>query len=212
MDSTMSPKVKSSEGEGVGVHSLVRSTLKVEGCAGALGWGLRRLTSNSIIHTDLHKPNNKLVSAYLSIFGARMNHEQTQTHKIHHGLDLGETNTFPLLVLYVLSHRASTQMSFSPMTPNLGVSKFPKLGLLRLRSPISLYSYLWLKWGLKQSYSPCRDLSNNMLHPTFTQGNWGDSWLLMLGSQIGNLIPDPSFGHNLCLKCPNGSCEPILNI
>jgi hypothetical protein len=21
-----------------------------------------------------------------------------------------------------------------------------------------------------------------------------------------------SFGHNLCLKCPNGSCEPILNI
>jgi len=31
-------------------------------------------------------------------------------------------------------------------------------------------------------------------------------------SQIANLIPDPSFGHNLCFKCPNGSCKPILNI
>jgi hypothetical protein len=29
-------------------------------------------------------------------------------------------------------------------------------------------------------------------------------------SQIANLTPDLSFGHNLCFKCPNGSCEPIL--
>ncbi len=34
----------------------------------------------------------------------------------------------------------------------------------------------------------------------------------MVESQIGNLTPGPSFGHNLCLKCPNGSCEPILDI
>ncbi len=27
--------------EGVGVRSLIRNTLKVEGCVGALGWGLR---------------------------------------------------------------------------------------------------------------------------------------------------------------------------
>jgi hypothetical protein len=33
----------------------------------------------------------------------------------------------------------------------------------------------------------------------------------MVESQIGNLIPSPSFGHNLCFKCPNGSCEPILD-
>jgi hypothetical protein len=31
-------------------------------------------------------------------------------------------------------------------------------------------------------------------------------------NQIANLIFNPSFGHNLCFKCPNGSCEPILNI
>jgi len=64
----MSPKVKTLEGEGVGAHSLVRSNLKVEGCAGAPGRGLRRLTSNSITQTDLHKPNNKLLSAYLEHF------------------------------------------------------------------------------------------------------------------------------------------------
>ncbi len=63
MDSTTSPKVKTMEGEGVGVCSLARSTLVVEGRAGALGWGLRRLTSNSITRMDLHKPNNKLVNA-----------------------------------------------------------------------------------------------------------------------------------------------------
>jgi hypothetical protein len=34
----------------------------------------------------------------------------------------------------------------------------------------------------------------------------------MVGSQIGNLIPDPSFGYNLCFRYPNESCQPILDI
>jgi hypothetical protein len=38
MDSITSPKVKTTEGEGVGAHSLVRNILEVEGCVGALGW------------------------------------------------------------------------------------------------------------------------------------------------------------------------------
>jgi hypothetical protein len=37
--------------------------LGVKGHAKALGWGLERVTSGSIIHTDLHKLNNKLVIA-----------------------------------------------------------------------------------------------------------------------------------------------------
>jgi hypothetical protein len=51
-----------------------------------------------------------------------------------------------------------------------------------------------------------------MWHATCTQVNKGDSQLLMVGSQIGNLTPDPFFGHNLCFKYLNGSYEPILNI
>jgi hypothetical protein len=41
---------------------LARSTLGVEGRAGVPRWGLGRAISESIIHMDLHKPNNKLVS------------------------------------------------------------------------------------------------------------------------------------------------------
>jgi len=44
------------------------------------------------------------------------------------------------------------------------------------------------------------------------QGNRVDSRLLVVGSQTTNLTPDLSFGHNLCFRYPNGSCEPILNI
>ncbi len=53
-----SPKVKTLEGERVRACSLTRSTLGVKGCVKALGWGLGKLTNNSIIHTDLHKLNN----------------------------------------------------------------------------------------------------------------------------------------------------------
>jgi hypothetical protein len=48
--------------EGVGVCSLAHNTSGVKGCVGASGWGLRQVTSGSIIHMDLHKSNNKLVS------------------------------------------------------------------------------------------------------------------------------------------------------
>jgi hypothetical protein len=51
-----------------------------------------------------------------------------------------------------------------------------------------------------------------MWHTTCTRINRGDSWLLMVGSQIDNLIRSLSFGHNLCFKHPNGSCEPISDI
>jgi len=63
MDSTASPKVKITEEEGVGACSLACRTSRVERHVGTPRSKLRRLTSKSITHTDLHKPNNKLVSA-----------------------------------------------------------------------------------------------------------------------------------------------------
>jgi hypothetical protein len=51
-----------------------------------------------------------------------------------------------------------------------------------------------------------------MWHVTCTQENWVNFWLLVVGNQIANLTPDLSFGHNLCFRCPNGWCEPILDI
>jgi hypothetical protein len=107
----MSPKMKTLKGKGLGVRSLTRNTSGVKGCVGATGWGLARLRSNSITHTDLHKPNNKLIITQLDTFGARMSHEQTRTHNIHHNSDLGEPTTFHFIRYYVLGHKASTQMS-----------------------------------------------------------------------------------------------------
>ncbi len=36
--------------------------------------------------------------------------------------------------------------------------------------------------------------------------------IIVVRSQTASLIPGPSFAHNLCCKCPNGSCEAILDI
>jgi hypothetical protein len=94
----------------------------------------------------------------------------------------------------------------------MGVPKFPELGLLRLWGPITLCVDLRLKWGLKRSCSLHQDLFNDMSHATCTWGNRGDSWLLVVESRIANLTSGLSFGHNLCFRCPNGSCEPILDI
>jgi len=70
--------------------------------------GLGRLRSNLIIHTNLHKPNDKLVSAELEHFGAWTSHGQTQTHKTHHSPVLKETTTFPLTVYFVPGHGTNT--------------------------------------------------------------------------------------------------------
>jgi hypothetical protein len=94
----------------------------------------------------------------------------------------------------------------------MGVSKSLELGLSWFWGPISLCADLQLRWGLKQSFSHCHELSNNMLHATYTQGNRVDYRLLVGGNQTTNLTPKLSFGHNLCFRCSNGSCEPILDI
>jgi hypothetical protein len=94
----------------------------------------------------------------------------------------------------------------------VGVPKLPKLGFPRLWGAITLRVNLRLRWGLKQSCSLRQEFFNNMLHVIYTHGNRVDSWLLMVRSQIANLTPNLSFGYNLCFRCLNGQCEPILNI
>jgi hypothetical protein len=62
MDSIVSPKVEDNKKRRSWGALLVCNISRVKGCVGALKWGLGRLTSKSIIHMDLHKPNNKLVN------------------------------------------------------------------------------------------------------------------------------------------------------
>jgi hypothetical protein len=118
---------------------------------------------------------------------------------------------FPKLGLPWLCLQTSDWDEVWSKVPN-GSPEIPKVGIPATLGPITLSADLQLRWGLKQSCSPCRELSNDMWHATCTQGNRGDSWLLVVGSQINNLTHGPSFGHNLCFRCPNGSCEPISDI
>jgi len=61
----VSLKMKTTKYERVGVHSLVHNILGVKKHATIPRWVLRQSTSESIIQTNLHKLNNKLVSAWL---------------------------------------------------------------------------------------------------------------------------------------------------
>jgi len=68
-----------------------------------------------------HGPTQNQITSWLvhnwNTFGTKMNHGQTQTHKTHHGPDLGEATTFPLIVYFVPLHKSHIQMAFYPGTP-----------------------------------------------------------------------------------------------
>jgi hypothetical protein len=103
-------------------------------------------------------------------------------------------------------------MAFLSRDSRVGVPKSCQLGLPRLWSPITFRAHFGLRCGLKQSCSSCRKLFNGMSHALYSQVNRVDARLFLIQSQIGNLIPGISFGHNLCLRCLNEQCEPILDI
>jgi hypothetical protein len=125
---------------------------------------------------------------------------------------LGGNHHLPPYSILCAFPRGPRPNGFLSRDSQTGVPQLPKLGLPRLWGPITLCANLRLKWGLKQKCSPRRDLSNGMSHDTCTQGNRVDSRLLMVRNQIANLTLGLSFGHNLCFRCPNGWCEPILDI
>ncbi len=69
-----------------------------------------------------------------------------------------------------------------------------------------------MQQGLNQSCSPCRYLSNAVLHSQFGRREKVDSQRLVVRSQIVSLTPGLSSAHNLGCRCPNGQCEAIFDI
>jgi hypothetical protein len=92
------------------------------------------------------------------------------------------------------------------------VPKFSWFELLGLWELITPGSDLKLGWGLKQTCSSPQELSNDVSHFTWAHRDRVDSRLFVVGNQTASLTPDPSFDHNLCCKCSNGSCEAIFDI
>jgi hypothetical protein len=91
---------------------------------------------------DLHKISTRWLVHNWSTFGARTSHGQTQTHKTHHGPDLGETTTFPLIVYIVPLHEAHIQMAFCPRTPKWGSRNCQSWDSYDFGGPITLYADL----------------------------------------------------------------------
>ncbi len=142
-----------------------------------------------------------------STFGARTSHGQHGHTRLTTARTWGKPPPSPLQYTLWLSTKATSKWLFV-----LGVSKLAKLGLLWLGSTITLRTNLRWRCGLKQSYRSCRDLFNGMLYVLCSQVNRVDSQLFLVESQTGSLTPGPSFGHNLCFRCPNEQCETILDI
>jgi hypothetical protein len=189
------------------VCSLAHSTSGVKGRVGALGWGLWQVTKRLIIHTNLHKPNNKLVNVWLEHFWCTNKPWAYTDSQDSPQPGLGGSHHLPLYsIIYVWPWG---------LHPNVILSRLVTLFEIGTSGTLEAHNFcanIQLRWGPKKSYSPCWELSNDMWNVTCTQVNQGDFWLLMIGSQIGNLTFGFSFGHNLCFKCSNGMYEPILDI
>jgi len=93
------------------------------------GMGLSKLTSKSLTHTDLHKPNNRLVSAKMEHLWCTDKPRQTWTRNTHDNSDLREATTFPLIVYFVPSMRPAPKCHFASGNPEI-----PKVGTPKCES------------------------------------------------------------------------------
>jgi len=117
----------------------------------------------------------------------------------------------PYSILYSSPPRLHPNGSFS-RDSQVGVPKLSQVGVLGLWTLITPRLELGSGRGLNQSCSSPQELSNVMLHSLRQRWEEVDSRLLIVGSQTASPAPGPSFAHNLGCKCPNGSCEAILDI
>ncbi len=83
------------------------------------------------------------------------------------------------------------------------VSKLSWVRVSELWMPISPDCRIRSQRGLKTSCSSRQELSKAVLHFQIGHREEVNSRLLMVESQTASLTPDPSFGHNLCFRCPN---------
>jgi hypothetical protein len=127
-------------------------------------------------------------------------------------LGLGGSHHLPPYSIFCVTPRRLHSNGFLSWDSQSGVPKLSRLGLLGLWTIIASHPDLRSRRGLKQCCSSRRELSNVISHSPSARWELVDSSLLVVGNQIVSLTPGPSFAHNLGCKCPNGSCEAILDI
>jgi hypothetical protein len=125
---------------------------------------------------------------------------------------LGGSHHLPPYSILCSSRRRWHPHGYFSRDSRVGVPKSSRVGVRGLWTPISPDCRVRSRRGLKQSCSPRRGLSNAVSHSQIGSREGIDSRLLVVGSQTANLTPGPSFAYNLCFRCPNEQCEPILDI
>jgi hypothetical protein len=106
IDSNGSLIVKITKEQEVGARSLPRSTLGDRGACWSSGMRTRKSDKHHLLTRTCTNQTTSWLMHSLSIFGVRTSHRKTRTHKTHHGLDLGEVTTFPLIVYFLPLHEA----------------------------------------------------------------------------------------------------------
>jgi hypothetical protein len=109
-------KVKITKEQGVEARSLACSTLKGREVCWSSEMGTRKSDKHQLLTWTCTNQTTSWLVHSLSTFGARKSHWQTQTHKTHHGPDLGEAPTFPLIIYSMPLHEAHIQMIYYPRT------------------------------------------------------------------------------------------------
>jgi len=95
VNSNVSLKVKTTKG--MGIHSLACNTLGGRGVCWSSEMGTRTNDKRvNYSHNQTNQTTNWLMHNW-NTFGAWTSHEHTQIHKTHHGSNLGEAITFPLI-------------------------------------------------------------------------------------------------------------------
>jgi len=167
------------------------------------------LLNYMVLHPN---PTNKLVRTHFTPFWCRDKPRATLDSLDSPRPRLGGSHHLPPYnILCNFPPHLHPNGSFSRDSQS-GVLKLSRFGLPGLWTLITPRPKLGSGRGLNQSCGSCWELSNGVSHFTCTHRNWVDSRLLVVGSQIVSLTPDPSFDHNLCYRCPNDSCEAILDI
>jgi len=197
---------------GLGARSQLPTLKGVRGACQKLQDRLGRGTS-LLNYTVLHpNPTNKLVRTHFAPFWCWDKPWATldSLDSPWPGLE-GSHHLPPYSILCSSPPHLHPNGFFSPYSQS-GVLKLSQFGLPGLWTLITSRLKLGLGRSLNQSCSSPRELFNGVLHSPWTHQNRVDSWLLVVGSQIASLAPGLSFDHNLCYRCPNGSCEAILDI
>jgi hypothetical protein len=132
-------------------------------------------------------------------------------HKLYMTCNLWEEAPLPSTTLWFFAWVTSKWhffLGFPNESPKIGTLIVPKLWML-----ISSSNQAYLEHEIKEiSYSPQKYLSNGVSHALI-----GDHLTLairgfMVGSQIPNLTPCPSFDHNSCILSLNEQCEGTLGM